>query len=872
MTRILESLFPVCAMRTTSSCPQKVVLRRSERLKIVEDKNVRLLERKRRLETVKSKVKDSNVYPKGSHPGKKRPRTVINSNFVGVAIDMVDAMRRWPHRYEFDRSKGKCTRPVNQTADGISRERGKENKVVAECIAHYSMADVNGIIYELGDCVHVNSDSGPDYIGQIIEFFETNDRQCWFSAQWFYYLNDTAIGKHEAKGHDKRRVFLSTMKDDNLLECINRKLKVIHVPALTRFKCKHESIPPCNYYYDMGYDYAFSTFKSLLNDTELASTDSASTTSSNNGPNVLLNNVSNINSGKGRSGVINSELSLLDLYSGCGGMSTGLCIGAKLSGVKLMTRWAVDRNSYACESMKYNHPETKVRNEIAEDFLHLIKEWKKLCEKYIECRDYKKAATTKIDRHNSRSYRKSGDDSEVDDKEYEVEKIIDIRCVDSSLSKLSGIQFKVHWKGYGEDEDTWEPYESLMNCEECIKDFVALGIRKRILPLPGDVDVICGGPPCQGATGLNRFRNVEAPLDDPQNYQIVVFMDIVDFLRPRFVLMENVVDILKFAGGTLGRYALSRLVKMHYQARLGMMVAGCYGIPQFRMRVFLWGASPLENLPAFPLPTHDVVVKGSFPVSWEHNAVAYEEIDKPQLHEALVLTDAISDLPPVKNSEDRDEMPYNRSCHSDFQHLMRLPKEGFNEENSSGSKRSRKKLFDHRPYMLNEDDFERTCKIPKRKGANFRDLEGVIVRPDNSVELDLDNRIMLASGKPLVPDYAVTLLQGHSLRPFGRLWWDEIVSTVVTSPEPRTQAILHPEQDRVLTVREVARIQGFPDYYRFFGPVKQRYMQVGNAVAIPVAKALGYELGLAIQRKSSSSHVVKLPSDFSTTAYSKQNG
>ncbi len=73
---------------------------------------------------------------------------------------------------------------------------------------------------------------------------------------------------------------------------------------------------------------------------------------------------------------------------------------------------------------------------------------------------------------------------------------------------------------------------------------------------------------------------------------MVTFMDIVAYLKPKYVLMENVVDILKFADGYLGRYALSRLVAMKYQARLGMMVAGCYGLPQFRMRVFLWGALP----------------------------------------------------------------------------------------------------------------------------------------------------------------------------------------------------------------------------------------------------------------------------------------
>ncbi|KAH9299402.1 hypothetical protein KI387_031084, partial [Taxus chinensis] len=666
-------------------------------------------------------------------------------------------------------------------------------------------------------------DSGPDYIGRIIELFETSNQQCWFSAQWFYCPKDTAIGNYEAKGHDKRRIFLSTMKDDNLLECINGKLKVIEVAVSTRFISKLESIPPCNYYYDMAYDYAYSTFKSILDvsaDTKPTGNDSSSTMSTKNAPNQLsLEPISNINSEKGRSAIVDSELSLLDLYSGSGAMSTGLCMGTTLSGVTLVTRWAVDHSSYACETMKYNHPETEVRNEAAEDFLKLIKEWKKLCEKYPVSRDYRESATTEFGKYNIRKHMKREDSSKVDDKEYEVQKIMGIRCGDShNLSNQSGIQFKA---SDGQ----------------------------------GDVDVICGGPPCQGASGLNRFRNVAAPLDDSRNYQIVVFMDIVDFLRPRFVLMENVVDILKFAGGFLGRYALSRLVKMHYQAKLGMMVAGCYGIPTIPYA---------GKLPPYPLPTHDVVVKGSFPVSWEHNAVAYDETDKPQLREALVLADAISDLPPVKNTEDRDEMPYKSSFHTDFQYLMRLPKEGFNGGNASHAKRSSKKLYDHRPLIMNEDDFERTCKIPKRKGANFRDLEGVSVRPDNSVELDLENRVLLSSGKPLVPDYAVALQQGRSSRPFGRIWWDEIMGTVFTSPEPHSQITIHPEQDRVLTIRETARIQGFPDYYKFFGTVKSRYMQVGNAVAIPVAKALGYELGLAIQKKCATSHVVELPSNFHT--------
>ncbi|XP_065628217.1 DNA (cytosine-5)-methyltransferase CMT1-like [Quercus suber] len=357
------------------------------------------------------------------------------------------------------------------------------------------------------------------------------------------------------------------------------------------------------------------------------------------------------------------------------------------------------------------------------------------------------------------------------------------------------------------------------NCKEKLQEFVKKGYKSKILPLPGDIDIICGGPPCQGVSGFNRFRNKEAPLDDVKNHQLLVFMDIIDYLKPRYVLMENIVDILKFAGGFLGRYA---------KARLGMMAAGSYGLPQFRMRVFLWGACPTEKLPQYSLPTHkDIHVRS-------------DNDDSCMMQEALCLEDAISDLPPVTNDE--NVVSYMADVQSVPQPSM---------------------LYDHRPYKLNKDDLYRVCLIPKKKGANFRNLRGVLVGQDKKVECDSSiPREMLPSGKPLVPEYAMTYVKGKSKKPFGRLWWDEIVPTVVTRAEPHNQAILHPVQDRVLTIRENARLQGFPDCYQIYGPFKERYVQVGNTVAIPVALALGYTFGLACQGLSDDRPVTTLPLKF----------
>ncbi|KAM0035263.1 putative DNA (cytosine-5-)-methyltransferase [Helianthus debilis subsp. tardiflorus] len=84
------------------------------------------------------------------------------------------------------------------------------------------------------------------------------------------------------------------------------------------------------------------------------------------------------------------------------------------------------------------------------------------------------------------------------------------------------------------------------------------------------------------------------PLKDPKNHQLVVYMDIIDFLKPKFVLMENVCDLVKFADAFLGYHAVGRLVYMNYQTRIGIMAARSYGVPQCRLRVFLWGANTIR--------------------------------------------------------------------------------------------------------------------------------------------------------------------------------------------------------------------------------------------------------------------------------------
>ncbi|KAL5856348.1 hypothetical protein ACOSQ3_003806 [Xanthoceras sorbifolium] len=134
---------------------------------------------------------------------------------------------------------------------------------------------------------------------------------------------------HVIKDHedliDKRRVFLSDIRDDNPLNCIVSKVKIAKVAANIDLETKEKKIPPCDLYYDMNYTLQYLSFTNILNETKGGDNDTSSTISSESGSNNVP---------------VDPEMHLLDLYSGCGAMSTGLCIGAFLSGVKLVTvRW-----------------------------------------------------------------------------------------------------------------------------------------------------------------------------------------------------------------------------------------------------------------------------------------------------------------------------------------------------------------------------------------------------------------------------------------------------------------------------------------------------------------------------------------------------
>ncbi|KAJ6795753.1 putative DNA (cytosine-5)-methyltransferase 1 isoform X1 [Iris pallida] len=249
-----------------------------------------------------------------------------NTFFVGEAVPEEKARARWPHRYK---RKGKMCNDWNSIANVED-----DDDIFLKVKCHYLQANVSGSILNIGDCAYVKGEQRkPNYIGRILEFFETIKGEYYVRVQWFYKAVDTVM-KEQADCHDKKRLFYSDLANDNLLDCIISKVRVVQIPPSLESKSK--SLPSC-YYYDMKYSVEYSTFQIMESDDSVEKSDLSSSDCSGTDYSNDAKREASINPVRNNSGSTKSELALLDLFSGCGGMSTGLCLGAKVAGVKLVT-------------------------------------------------------------------------------------------------------------------------------------------------------------------------------------------------------------------------------------------------------------------------------------------------------------------------------------------------------------------------------------------------------------------------------------------------------------------------------------------------------------------------------------------------------
>ncbi|WP_404361564.1 DNA cytosine methyltransferase [Methylotuvimicrobium sp. KM1] len=329
-----------------------------------------------------------------------------------------------------------------------------------------------------------------------------------------------------------------------------------------------------------------------------------------------------------------------------------------------------------------------------------------------------------------------------------------------------------------------------------IRKVDARKIRSKLGVKKGELDLLAGGPPCQGFSINAPVRSKK----DERNHLFKEFLRFVDEFYPSAVLIENVPGLVSFEeGGTLDAI-LTALQKHGYTADVRILYAPHYGVPQTRWRTIIIGLRDGGNIQeAFPEPICHAPLRVNFTSRFAgRNIVSLPQ--SVELPSFVSVKDAIDDLPVLINGElGRDLKLYRVSPQNEFQRIMRAGSEG---------------VANHQAARLSKINLERLAHIPA--GGNWTDIP-----------FDLLPKGMQRARR-----------SDHTKR-YGRVDPEGLASTILTKCDPHWGAYFHYNQDRAFTVREAARIQTFPDTFWFSGSRVEQYEQVGNAVPPLLAAAIG---------------------------------
>ncbi len=302
----------------------------------------------------------------------------------------------------------------------------------------------------------------------------------------------------------------------------------------------------------------------------------------------------------------------------------------------------------------------------------------------------------------------------------------------------------------------------------------------------GELDCLIGGPPCQSFSYNNHHRSDS----DDRARLFEHYLRIVRGLKPKTLVMENVPGILTIGGGSVITAIRTALAEMDYETTLDVLSAEEFGTPQVRRRVFIVASRIGEPESLLPLPTHRPA-----------DSRKLKRKKMKGLKKTVTVLDAIGDLPPLENG--KGAQVADRAGITAFSGFQRNARRGI------------RKLYNHVCHGLTSVNLDRIVHVPE--GGNWRDIP----------------RDLLPAGMQRAK------LTDHTKR-YGRLARCGFASTLLTKCDPHWGAYIHPTQDRTISVREAARLQGFPDKFRFAGEsLGAQYEQVGNAVPVPLAIAIG---------------------------------
>lgn len=278
------------------------------------------------------------------------------------------------------------------------------------------------------------------------------------------------------------------------------------------------------------------------------------------------------------------------------------------------------------------------------------------------------------------------------------------------------------------------------------------------------VDVLSGGPPCQGFSTIGSKNR-----QDPRNSLFYEYLRAVSETQPRYTIFENVSGFKRMYGGFAYETLVKEMTALGYETKCQILNAANYGAPQIRFRTIVlgWkkGLKPLD----FPKVTHG---------------------DKDDLKPYVTLMDAIGDLPHIEAGQ--SSSVYAKPPQTAYQKKIRG---------------KQKILLEHNASNYGEKMQEILHLIPE--GGSVKDLPERL-RPKSSF-CNTYARLL-----PNEPSPTIT-------RNFGT---------------PSSSRCVHPFQPRALSTREGARLQGFPDSYKFVGGKQSKNLQIGNAVPPILGEAI----------------------------------
>lgn len=332
--------------------------------------------------------------------------------------------------------------------------------------------------------------------------------------------------------------------------------------------------------------------------------------------------------------------------------------------------------------------------------------------------------------------------------------------------------------------DSWEAagqnYQANLSGAEFLAADLSNENEKRVIAarLRGECDVLLGGPPCQGFSTLGKRRD-----DDARSTLVDHFADLARRIAPKIILLENVRGITSKAHPRGGTFADALMAQLK-QGRSGYTVSAdfintqTFGMAQTRVRWLM------------------VAIRKNLRASKYGHELFWRTLNDRRPQALSVLRDAIGDL---------SELPTDKDVFT------------------ISDARGERTIYNHRAMNHSAELKRRLAHVPP--GGGLLDVPRDLLTPHLRKMIDGH----YGSG-------------GHVKNIYGRLEWGKPSGTIVAGMDKITCGrFVHPDQDRLLTPRECARLQSFPDWFRFVGGLVTQYYLIGNAVppALSMAAARG---------------------------------